>query len=101
MLRRLAPYMSKYKIYAILCPILMILEVSVDIIIPYLMSFVVDTGIANRDISYILWSFDDRLCALFGMTTGIISCIWGQKRVTALRPKCAPTPTGSAFLCQY
>lgn len=80
MLRRLAPYMSKYKIYAILCPILMILEVSVDIIIPYLMSFVVDTGIANRDISYIL-----RIgllmigFALFGMTTGIISTHLGAK----------------------
>lgn len=80
MLKRLAPYMSKYKIYAILCPILMILEVSTDIIIPYLMSFMVDIGIANRDVPYVL-----RIGALmvgfaiFGMVTGIISAHLGAK----------------------
>lgn len=80
MLKRLAPYMSKYKLYAILCPILMVLEVSTDIIIPYLMSFVVDTGIANRDIQYVIRMGLIMIgFSLFGMVTGIVSAHLGAK----------------------
>lgn len=46
-------YMKKYRIYAILSPILMVLEVLADIVIPYLMAQIVDIGIVNRDIDYI------------------------------------------------
>lgn len=53
-MRKLLPYMKKYLGYAVLSPILMILEVLADIIIPYLMSLVVDVGIENRDIDYIV-----------------------------------------------
>lgn len=80
MLKRLAPYMSKYKRYAILCPILMVLEVSADIFIPYLMSFMVDTGIANRDIGYVVRIGLIMIAfAVFGMVTGIISAHLGAK----------------------
>jgi len=41
-LRKLLPFMKKYVGYAILSPVLMILEVVADIIIPYLMSLIVD-----------------------------------------------------------
>ncbi|TJX15456.1 ABC transporter ATP-binding protein [Tissierella creatinini] len=46
--------MKKYLAYAILSPIFMILEVLGDIIVPYLMSKIVDIGIANQDIDYII-----------------------------------------------
>lgn len=45
--------MKKYIVFAILSPIFMILEVLGDIIVPYLMSGIVDVGIANQDIDYI------------------------------------------------
>ena len=53
-MKKLLPYMKKYMGYAVLSPILMILEVVADIIIPYLMSLIVDVGIKNQDIDYIV-----------------------------------------------
>ncbi len=53
-MKKLIPYMKKYKTFAILSPILMVLEVFGDILIPYLMSLIVDIGIANRDIDYVV-----------------------------------------------
>lgn len=77
-MRKLLPFMKKYMSYAILCPILMILEVIADIVIPYLMSLIVDVGIANRDINYVVKIGGVMiLAALLGMTFGIISSHYG------------------------
>ena len=77
-MRKLLPFMKKYINYAILCPILMILEVIADIVIPYLMSLIVDVGIANRDINYVIRiGLLMILSALLGMTFGIISSHYG------------------------
>lgn len=58
MIKTLSPYMKKYGIYAILCPIMVVGEVLLDIFIPLLMSKIVDYGIPlgqqTGDISYIL-----------------------------------------------
>ena len=53
-MKKLLPLMKKYIGYAIASPILMILEVIGDILIPFLMAFIVDVGIANQDINYIV-----------------------------------------------
>jgi ATP-binding cassette subfamily B protein len=72
--------MEKYKIYAILSPILMILEVVTDIVIPYLMSRIVDIGIANRDIDYIVKvGLLMVLSAVFGMVFGVLSAYCGAR----------------------
>ncbi len=79
-MRKLLPFMKKYMFYAVLCPILMILEVAADIIIPYLMSLIVDVGIAGRDINYVVKiGIAMILAALSGMTLGIISSHYGAK----------------------
>jgi ATP-binding cassette subfamily B multidrug efflux pump len=79
-LKKLLPYMKKYIKYAVLCPILMILEVTADIAIPYLMSRIVDVGIANQDIQYVLKiGIIMVAAALAGMTFGIISSHYGAK----------------------
>jgi len=58
----------------------MILEVAADIIIPYLMSLIVDVGIAGRDINYVVKiGIAMILAALSGMTLGIISSHYGAK----------------------
>lgn len=58
----------------------MILEVVADIAIPYLMSFIVDVGIANRDVPYILKIGGIMvLFALAAMTMGIIASFVGAK----------------------
>lgn len=72
--------MEKYRKYAMLCPIFMILEVIADIIIPYLMSLIVDVGIQGRDINYVLKIGTIMiLAALFGMLMGIMSSHYGAK----------------------
>ncbi len=79
-MKKLLPYMKKYIKYAVLCPILMMLEVTADIAIPYLMSRIVDVGIANQDIQYVLKiGIIMVAAALAGMTFGIISSHYGAK----------------------
>ncbi len=53
MIRDLVVYFKKYKVAALLCPVLMIIEVVVDVLMPLLMARIVDDGIANRDVAYI------------------------------------------------
>ena len=72
--------MKKYILYAISSPILMILEVVADIIIPYLMSRIVDIGIANRDIDYIVKTgLIMVVAAIFGILFGVLSSHCGAK----------------------
>ena len=46
--------MGKYKKYALLAPLTIIIEVFLEVNIPRVMAKLVDVGIANRDFSYIL-----------------------------------------------
>ena len=54
MIKKLTPYIGKYKKYAILSPIMVMLEVVFEVLIPLLMARIVDVGIPNRDFGYIL-----------------------------------------------
>ncbi|NLX61450.1 MAG: ABC transporter ATP-binding protein, partial [Tissierellia bacterium] len=79
-MRVLLPYMKKYWFYALLSPIMMILEVAADIVIPYLMSRIVDVGIANGDIDYIIKVGLIMVgAALLAMAFGIISSHAGAR----------------------
>ena len=79
-MRRLLPYMKKYWSFALLSPLLMILEVISDIAIPYLMSRIVDIGIANRDVDYVIKiGIIMIIAAFFAMLFGVISAYAGAK----------------------
>ncbi len=79
-MRKILPFMKKYLFYAILCPILMILEVLADIVIPYLMSRIVDVGIANNDINYIVkLGLIMIAAAVFGIILGVVSSHYGAR----------------------
>lgn len=79
-MKKLLPYMKKYLPFAFLCPILMILEVFADIAIPYLMSRIVDIGIANRDIDYVVKvGIIMIIAALFGILFGVLSAHAGAR----------------------
>jgi len=72
--------MKKYAIYAFLSPLFMILEVLADIIIPYIMSRIVDVGIANQDIQYIVkLGIAMVISALLAMTFGVLSTHCGAR----------------------
>lgn len=72
--------MRKYAIYAFLSPLFMILEVLADIIIPYIMSRIVDVGIVNQDIQYIVTlGITMIVAALLAMIFGILSAHCGAR----------------------
>ena len=54
MIRRLYPYFQKYRHYFFFCFCLLTVDVVGDLMIPYLMSRIVDVGIPRRDTRYIL-----------------------------------------------
>ncbi len=72
--------MKKYRVNAFLSPIAMVLEVFADIGIPYLMSRIVDVGIKNHDVNYVVKTgLFMMLVALFAMVMGIISAFMGAR----------------------
>ena len=54
MLKKLASYIKEYKKDSILTPIFVVLEVVMEVIIPLLMARIIDVGIQNGDVHYIL-----------------------------------------------
>lgn len=77
-MRKLLPLMKKYMVFAILSPIFMIIEVLGDVIIPYLMAGIVDVGIANQDINYIVKTGIMMIVvALVAMSLGVSSSFFG------------------------
>lgn len=79
-MKELLPFMKKYIKFAVLSPILMILEVFADIAIPYLMSRIVDVGIAEQDIEYVLQiGLIMIAAAIFAIIFGVISSHFGAR----------------------
>lgn len=79
-MKELIPYMKKYRVYALLSPIMMILEVLTDVSVPYLMSRIVDIGIATQDINYVVKvGIVMIFVALAGMVFGILSSHFGAR----------------------
>ncbi len=71
---KLLPYMKKYRVFALLAPIFVILEVLGDIILPYLMSLIVDVGVRNQNTEYIIKTGILMIIAtMLSMLSGIIS----------------------------
>ena len=54
MLKKLFPYLGEYKKYAVLTPILIILEVACELSLPRLMAQIVNVGILEDDLACIL-----------------------------------------------
>ena len=66
---------KKYKVNSILSPIMMIGEVLMEVLIPTIMARIIDVGIANRDINYVvkvgLIMVGASVCSLtFGVLSG-------------------------------
>ena len=74
MIKKILPYTKKYGAYAILSPLTIIGEVWAEIQIPRLMSLIVEVGIQNRDISYVLKIGGQMvLYALFALLCGALA----------------------------
>jgi ATP-binding cassette subfamily B protein len=53
MIKKLAAYVKQYKIFAILTPVVMIGEVFMEVLIPFVMADIIDNGIRTGDFSYV------------------------------------------------
>ncbi|MFE6138667.1 ABC transporter ATP-binding protein [Bacillus sp. NPDC057893] len=51
---KLLQYLKPYMFFAIIGPLFMVLEVAMDLIQPTIMQHIIDVGIANRDLNYVI-----------------------------------------------
>jgi ATP-binding cassette, subfamily B, multidrug efflux pump len=54
MMKRFVPYMRKYALATLISPLLIVIEVLIEVRIPLLMADIVDVGIPGKNISYVL-----------------------------------------------
>lgn len=54
MIKKILPYAKKYWLYTFLAPLFIIGEVLLEVRIPFLMAKIVDVGIVNKDIGFIV-----------------------------------------------
>lgn len=72
-------YLKKYWYFAVLSPLFMILEVSMDLVQPSLMSRIVDDGIVSGDISLIVeLGIQMLIFTLVGCCGGVLSGVFGN-----------------------
>lgn len=78
--RKLLPYIKPYTLFAILAPILMCIEVVMDLIQPTIMQKIIDNGIANHDNIYVMkLGMFMLLSAVVGLIGGIGCSIYATK----------------------
>lgn len=72
MIRKFLPYFSKYKKYLYLSCLCVALETSFELIIPMIMAKIIDVGVVNKDVDYILSKgLLMVVCALLSLALGI------------------------------
>ena len=83
MIKRLAKCVREYKLYAILAPLSIVLEVVMEVLIPKLMARLIDSGIEVGDMAYI-WKMGGLLvlAALVSMFFGAFAA-WTSSRASA------------------
>ena len=80
MLKTLSRYIREYKAPSILTPLMMIGEVVMEMLIPLLMARIIDIGLANQDLPYIIRVGLMMLCvAFFGLMFGLIAAKFAAK----------------------
>ncbi len=72
MIKKLAKYVKQYKKASILTPFFVILEVIMEVVIPYLMAKIIDIGIENSDLNYII------KMGIFLVISAILSLVFGM-----------------------
>ncbi|MFJ7405674.1 MULTISPECIES: ABC transporter ATP-binding protein [unclassified Lysinibacillus] len=78
--RQLGRFLGPYKFFTLIAPILMVLEVTMDLIQPTIMQHMIDTGIANNDNPYVFKMFIFMLMsAVLGLVGGLGCSIYSSK----------------------
>lgn len=72
-LKRLLNYLGSYKRDMAIGALLVIIETAFELVIPILMADLIDVGVANRDMAYILRKgVQMGVCALLSLATGLL-----------------------------
>ena len=80
MIKKLLKSVGEYKRDTILTPVFVSFECLLDVIIPYMMSFLIDKGITAGDTHEIIkYGIILVVCSLLAMFTGIMSGFYGAK----------------------
>lgn len=79
-IKQLGGFLGPYKFFTLIAPLLMVLEVTMDLLQPTIMQHMIDTGIANSDNPYVLKMFVWMLIsAVFGLVGGIGCSYYSSK----------------------
>jgi len=102
MLKKLLPCLGKYKKYAILTPLMVIGEVIIEVLIPLVMSKIIDVGIRNRDMEYVIkmgvfMVLMAMFALLFGALSGRFAAVAGMGFAKGLRQKLFDKVQGFSF----
>ena len=80
MLKRLYGYFAKYKKHLIISALCVVMESTLEMIIPLIMAQIIDVGIANRDKNYILFQSAIMVaCALASLGLGLLYARYAAK----------------------
>ena len=73
---KIGKYFGKYKWDIILGTLIKVVETAGDLVVPLIMANIIDIGIANRNVSYIVgWSIGMVLIQVIGFCAGVL-CQW-------------------------
>ncbi|MEI4770764.1 ABC transporter ATP-binding protein [Psychrobacillus sp. FJAT-51614] len=79
-LNKLLPYVKPYTLFAILGPLLMCVEVAMDLLQPTIMQHIIDVGIANNNNAYVMkLGFFMLFTAFIGLIGGVGSTVYSTK----------------------
>lgn len=82
-MKKLLIYLKGYRAQCVLAPLFKLLEASFELIVPLVIASIIDVGIKNNDISYILARNGVLVClALIGMVAAITAQYFAAKAAT-------------------
>lgn len=77
---KLLRYTKRYKLFMILAPLLMAFEVTMDLIQPFILQLIIDHGIANEEMNYVVTMIIlSIICAIGGLFGGVGCSIYSTK----------------------
>jgi ATP-binding cassette, subfamily B, multidrug efflux pump len=77
---KLIKYLKPYKAFAIIAPLMMLFEVSMDLIQPTILQMIIDNGIAENDTPYIIRMFGMMIgAAVLGLIGGVGCSIYASR----------------------
>ncbi|MFF5996276.1 ABC transporter ATP-binding protein [Lysinibacillus sp. KU-BSD001] len=77
---KLTKYLKPYSAFAIIAPLMMLLEVGMDLVQPTILQLIIDTGIAQNDTAYIVTMFSLMIAAaIVGLVGGVGCSIYASR----------------------